>query len=234
MKAQRDFPLVPSIWSVLAHARHVSIRKYFSFSFWIAVDRNLSNLYNILPVFLLGIYVLPGEVTYFKLAFGYLNLGLSFLGPIGTLLNVEFPKMQVLSHERLTRNFIRVSVYAMLLSTGITVAILAVSPIVFKILYGTRYLGSIQYVYGLFFYGLVMGLGIGLGSMIRALDKVMFSIKLHSISLLFGIPIALYLIKHFGGWGSVAIVTIWYASIHIIAFFYIVKVLKNREYTLKA
>lgn len=228
-QARKEFPLIPSISELLKHVRRVSIRKYLGFSFWIAVDRNLSNLYNILPIFLTGIFVLPGQVTYFKLAFGYINLGLSFLSPIGTLLNVEFPKMQVHGHEKLTRNFLKISLYGFALSGSITAAVAVVSPIVFRILYGTRYLPSIPFVFGLFFYGAILGLGIGLGSILRALNRVMFSIKLHTASLAIGIPIGLFIIHRWGLWGTVVLVTGWYMSIHLIAFFYVLRVLRQHD-----
>lgn len=228
-RVKRDFSIIPSIRAIAGQVRHVSIRRYLKFSFWIAVDRNLSNLYNILPVFLTGIYVMPGQVTYFKLAFGYLNLALSFLGPIGTLLNVEFPKMQVQSRERLAKNFVRISLYAFVLSIGITLVVSLISPIVFKILYGAEFLDSIPYVYGLFLYGSIMGLGIGLGSIFRALNRVLFSIKLHIVTIAVGIPAGLLAIKQWGLWGSVALVTVWYVAIHVIAFFYVLRALKERD-----
>lgn len=226
---KREFPIMPSIRSTFGHMRHVSIRRYLRFSFWIAVDRNLSNLYNILPIFLTGVYVIPGEITYFKLAFGYLNLALSFLGPIGTLLNVEFPKMNIMGRERLAKNFVRISLYSFAMSTGISALVILISPVVFKILYGDQFLGSIPYVYGLFIYGSIMGLGIGLGSILRALNKVSFSVKLHIITLATGIPLGLLAIKMWGLWGSVALVTSWYFLIHTIAFFYVLKLLKTHD-----
>lgn len=227
--ARREFPVIPEVSLLVKHIPKVSIRKYIGFSFWIAVDRNLSNLYNILPVFLTGIFVIPGEVTYFKLAFGYINLALSFLSPIGTLLNVEFPKMRVHGHEKLTRNFLRISWYGFMLSGTITAAVTVISPIVFRILYGTKYLPSIPFIFGLFFYGAILGLGIGLGSILRAMDRVMFSVKLHAITLATGIPLGLLLIKTWGLWGTVVLVSGWYISIILISFFYVLYALRQHD-----
>ncbi len=228
-RARQEFAVIPSVGKLLRQVRHVSIRKYLGFSFWIAVDRNLSNLYNILPVFLTGIFVLPGEVTYFKLAFGYINLAMSFLSPIGTLLNVEFPKMQVHGHEKLARNFLRISLYGFALSAAITASVSIISPIVFRILYGTKYLPSIPFVLGLFGYGAILGLGIGLGSILRAMNRVMFSIKLHVATLAIGIPLGLFMIKKWGLWGTVALVSFWYISIIIIGFFYVLRALRVHD-----
>ncbi|MBP9822554.1 MAG: oligosaccharide flippase family protein [Candidatus Pacebacteria bacterium] len=227
--ARNEFPIIPKVSTLISHVPRVSIRKYIGFSFWIAIDRNLANLYNILPVFLTGVFILPGEVPYFKLAFGYMNLATSFLSPIGTLLNVEFPKMQVHSHQKLARNFVRVSLYSFALSTVVAAGAAIASPIVFRIIYGTKYLPSIPFVFGLFFYGAILGLGIGLGSILRAMNRVMFSIRLHIITLTIGIPLGLFLIKKWGLWGTVILVSLWYVSVTIIAFFYVLHVLRDHD-----
>src|SRR3989344_4510793 len=73
-KLRRVYSIFPSLTELFNRIRSISIFKYFGFSFWVAVDRNMGNLYMALPVVLTGIYVSTGEVSYFKLAFGYLNL----------------------------------------------------------------------------------------------------------------------------------------------------------------
>ena len=101
-----------------------------------------------LPVILTGVYVSVSEVSFFKLAFGYINLALSLLGPISVLLNVEFPKLQIENREKLVKNFKKVSLYGLGLSILLTVGAVIVSPIAFKILYGENFLPSVPYVEG--------------------------------------------------------------------------------------
>lgn len=227
---RREFSILPGLRSLFRHSISVPIRKYFGFSFWIAVDKNLANLYNILSIMLLGLYVSTSEVTFFKLAFGYINLAISFLGPIGLLLNVEFPKMKEMNSPRLAHNFMRVSLYSFGLSFILTVGAVIVAPFAFRLLYGPNFEASIRYVYGLIPYGAIMGMGIGLGSMLRALNKVVFSIKLHIVTLSLGIPLGLLFIKNWGAWGAVAIVSIWYIEIILVAFFYILRRLKSVQH----
>jgi O-antigen/teichoic acid export membrane protein len=229
-KLSREVPEFPTIKQLLQHVRGAALKKYFGFSVWIAIDRNLSNLYNILPVMIAGIYVSTTQVTFFKLGFAYMNLGLGFLGPIGTLLNSEFPKMKAQSLERMGRNFVRVSLYGLALSTGIAVAAAIAAPLAFRILYGVKFMQSVPFVYGFLPYTMIMGLGIGLGSSFRALNKVKFSIGLHIVNLGIGVPIALLLTKHFGPWGMVASVTIWYLIAILTAFFYINRHLRNLQH----
>lgn len=230
-RLQKEFPFIPSARELVKTMWLVPLKKYFGRSLWIAIDRNLSNLYNILPVLLTGIFVAKAEVSYFKIAFSYINFGVSFLGPIGTLLNVEFPKMNVLKRDRLAANFIRVSLYALAISAFLTTGAVIVAPFAFRIFYGVKYAGTIPYVRGLFVYGALMGIGIGLGSILRALNRVTFAIKLHIVNVGLGVPLGLLIIKNFGAWGTVILVTAWYTIAHFVAFFYVLRVLKNQEST---
>ncbi len=217
----------PGLRQLIASVKSVSIKKYFGFTFWVALDRNMGNLYMALPVILTGIYVTASEVSFFRLAFGYVNLALSLLGPISVLLNVEFPKLQIGNREKLAENFKKVSLYSLGLSVLLTVVAVIVSPIAFKILYGKNFLPSVPYVAGLIVYGALYGIGIGLGPMWRAINSVKVSIVINLIILGAGIPLGLWLIKNYGLWGSVAMVTIWFITSHFISFTYLLRKLKS-------
>lgn len=222
---RRKYPIFPSLRRLFKQAQTVSLKKYLGFSLWIAVDRNVASLYGILPVLLTGIYVSSSEVTFFKLAFAFVNLALSLLGPISTLLNVEFPKMKVEEDSSLGRNFVKVSLYSLGLSTLLTAAALLVAPIAFKFFYGHNFLISVKYVYGLFVYGALFGIGVGLGPMWRAINKVKVSLLINVITLGAGIPLGISLIKHWGLWGSVIMVTVWFSVSHFVSFVYLAKTL---------
>lgn len=226
-KIKKDFPVFPALTSLLKKVKEVSLKKYLAFSVWTAIDRNVANLYFLLPVVLAGIYISVTEVTYFKLAFGYINLSLSLLGPISVLLNVEFPKMRVENSGSLSGNFVKVSLYSVILSTLITGAVALISWRVFKILYGQSFLPGVPLVTGLFIYGALFGIGVGLGPMWRAINRVKTSILINSIALGVGIPSGLFLIKHFGVWGAVIMVTLWVTVSHFVSFLYLVKLLRK-------
>jgi len=220
-------PLFPKLLHLLSSVARADVKKYFGFTFWVALDRNMGNIFMALPVILTGVYVTVSEVSFFKLAFGYTNLVLSLLGPISVLLNVEFPKIQVQDEGQLYRNFKKVSLYSLGLSVLLTIGAAIVSPFVFKILYGESYVPSIKYIFGLVAYGSLFGIGVGLGPMWRAIDKVKVSILINSVILVAGIPVGLWLIKNYGLWGSVIMVTIWFSVSHVVSFAYLVKKLKK-------
>ena len=219
--------LFPSLRRLIYAAKKTDIKKYFGFTFWVALDRNMGNVYMALPVILTGVYVTSSEVSFFKLAFGYTNLVLSLLGPISVLLNVEFPKIQVEDKKQLYDNFKKVSLYSLAFSVLLTTGAAAISPIAFKILYGESYLPSIKYIFGLILYGSLFGIGVGLGPMWRAINKVKISILINSVILGAGIPLGLWLIKNYSLWGSVIMVTVWFSVSHLISFFYLMRSLRT-------
>ncbi|MBI2062344.1 MAG: oligosaccharide flippase family protein [Candidatus Yanofskybacteria bacterium] len=223
------YPIFPSIKNLIRSGFGAPIKKYFGFSFWISADRNLANLYNILPIMLTGIFVTAAQVTYFKLAFGYMNLALSMIGPISNLLNVEFPKMRVSEGgpEKLLKNFIRVSLYSLAFSAVLTVGAIIVAPTAFHILYGSDFNASLKYVTGLLFYGALMGIGIAFGPMFRAINKVKLAISINLTTFAIGVPVGLLLIKNFGLWGSVIWTTLLYTSSHAVSFILIIRELKK-------
>ncbi len=221
--------VIPSLSEILKRLWHVKLRRYFSFSIWIAVDRNVANLFAILPVLITGVFVAISEVAFFKLAFGYMNIALSLLGPVSTLLNVEFPKIRVMNQHRLRRNFIKVSLYALGLSVVLTAGALAVSPFVFRILYGQAYLPSIPYVFGLTLYGALFGIGVGLGPMWRALNELKTSIIINLLTLAIGVPLGIWFMQLWHVWGAVAMITFWYTISHLTSFLYLVRRLRKIE-----
>ena len=220
-------PLFPKLSHILSSLAKADIKKYFGFTFWVALDRNMGNVYMALPVILTGIYVSASNVSFFKLAFGYMNIVLSLLGPVSVLLNVEFPKIQVENKGQLYKSFKKVSLYSLALSAALSIGAAIVSPIAFKILYGESYLLSVKYIFGLIAYGSLFGIGVGLGPMWRAINKVKISILINSVILGIGIPLGLWLIKNHGLWGSVIMVTIWFSVSHIISFIYLIRKLKK-------
>ncbi len=211
----------PSFRELIAPTGPGHVRKHLSFSAWIALDKNIATLYNLLPILMVALYVSTTEVTYFKISLAYVNLVIGLMGPISTLLNVELPRMREEDPRALRKNFIRVSLYSLLGSVILTAGALVVSPIALRILYGANFISGVKYILGLGIYGAFLGIGVGLGPMWRAINKVKISILINTITLGIGIPGGLYLISHFGVWGAVIMVTCWFTISHLASFFYL-------------
>jgi len=91
-------------------------------------------------------------------------------------------------------------------------------------------LPSVPYVRAFLIYGALFGIGVGLGPMWRAIQKVKVSILINTIVLIAGIPLSIFLMKHFGGWGAVFSVTLLVTISHLISFFYLAIHLKKISY----
>lgn len=226
-RIRKQYPIFPSLSELFASKLTTQHKHYFNFSLWATLDKNIASLYSILPVLLLGIYVTTSEVTFFKLAFAYIMLVLSLLNPVSVLLNFEFSRMRIEDPGRVRDNFLKVSGYSLLVSAILILGSVIIAPLVFKILYGPNFLVSVKYVYGLFVFGALFGIGVGLGSMWRAINRVKTSISVNLIVLSLGIPLGLWLIKLWGIWGAVVMVTAWYTVSHFTSFMILSRILKQ-------
>ena len=226
--ANRIDHLFPRFEPLFKRVKNVKIREYFGISMWIAIDRNLAILYGTLAIAITGIFVTPSEIGFFKLAFAYVNIILSLLTPISTLSNVTFVRSKLLDNvHNLRNNFIKVSLYSMCLSSLLTFGAIIIAKPFFRVLYGVSYLPSVEYVLGFIAYGALFGIGVGLGPMWRAVNKVRTSIMINLITLGAGIPLGLLLVSRYGIWGAVIMVTIWFTASHVASFLYLVKKLKT-------
>ena len=221
--------LFPSLGQVVRNAFVVNWRRFIRYSFWVALDRNMATLFSFLPISMAGIYFISSDVAFYKIPFGFANLALSLLGPISIMLNIEFPRLREESLEKMRASFLRVTFYSVLFSGFLVICAAIISPIAFKILYGESFMPSVKYTYGFIIYGIFNGLGVGLGPMWRALNKVRVSIVINTITLAIGIPMGLYLLKHYGIWGGVWMVTTWFAVSHVASFLYLYNYLRRSE-----
>ena len=226
-RVQHAEGVLPPMRTFITLARTASWSPMLRPALLVLADSNFALLYGALPVALVGLFARGADLAYFKLAFGYIVLAMSTMGPMSVVMNVHFPTVQTTSPGRLRQTFIRVTGAAVGLSTVITIVAVALSPVVFRILYGSAYLPAVPYVFGFFMFGALFGLGVGLGPMWRALNKVKTSILINSITLGVGIPLGLLFIHIWGLWGAVAMVTLWYTASHAASFWYLVRRLKT-------
>ncbi|GEM_PF-1687826 len=213
--------IFPSILEFFKNKSNLQASGHLRFSAWVALDKNIATLFNLLPVLMVALYVSTTEVSYFKISLSYVNLVIGLMGPISTLLNVELPRMHEENPDVLRKNFLRVSLYSLVFSVVLTFGALVISPFALRILYGENFIPGIKYILGLGIYGAFLGIGVGLGSMWRAINKVKISILINTTTLVVGIPSGLYLIKNFGVWGAVIMVSAWFTISHFVSFFYI-------------
>lgn len=223
------FPIIPSIQHLPAIARRASWQPLLGPTLRVLADSNIAMLYGALPVAMVGLHAAGAQLAYFKLAFGYIILAMSVMGPVSTVMNVHFPTVQTNNPRHLRATFIRVTWISVALSSVVTAIVILMSPLVFRMLYGEVYLPALRYVYGFAVFGVFYGLGAGLGPMWRAVNRVRDSIVINIIMLGAGIPIGLWLIARWQLWGAVAMVTVWYTVSHAISYVWILRILTIGE-----
>ena len=221
--------LFPKLGQVIRSAIAVSWKRFIRYSFWVALDRNMATLFSFLPISMAGIYLASSDVAFYKIPFGFANLALSLLGPISMMLNIEFPRLREENFSKMKLSFINITFYSIIFSGFLVICAAIISPIAFKILYGESFMPSVKYTYGFIIYGVFNGLGIGLGPMWRAINKVKVSILINTVVLAIGIPMGLYLLKHYGIWGGVVMVTVWFAISHLVSFMYLYRYLNSKS-----
>ncbi len=204
-------------------------KQFISPTLWVLADRNLAMLYSAAPVALAALFLTTTDVSYFKIALGWVTLALAVLSPVSVLLNTELARIQVQRPLDLRTRFAQITGIAVAASAFVTgIAALIARP-VFHLLYGARYADAVPLVYWLVPFGALFGLGIALGPMWRAIGRVRVSIAINLCVLGIGIPLALLAMRQWGVLGAVAMVTGWYTASHLASFVYLMKTLGGEQ-----
>jgi len=188
--------ILPSWREIFYNLKDVKLRYYFKFGFLIAIDKNLSNLYSTLPIFILGIFYL-NEVAFFKIAVAYAGLPLILAGSVSRLLTVQLPKSKLYGLEILKRDFIRSAIGSFLIVLIISVIFAFLASILIPLAYGREYLSAIMLSYPLLAASIIVSLGVGLGPILRTLNLMKASILLNFILIAIGSCILYYFIKNY-------------------------------------
>lgn len=220
--------LMPSWEEILSHVARVSLARYMRASALVAFDRNIGTLFAVLPVVLLGTFVTAGEVGAFKVAFGFINIGVGMIGPLSTLLNGEFPRLELVGLAAVRRTFVRATSVGVVITAAIAGVLALIAPTVFPILYGELFADASHLVALLFGYGVVYGIGVALGPLWRALHAVHYSIGINIGVLALGIPTGLWAMGHFGVLGAIGMVTAWYGASHIVSWLMLWRIMSRR------
>jgi O-antigen/teichoic acid export membrane protein len=186
----------PTPGAVLRRAWTVSPRSYLRFGFLNAVDKNLSNLYTLIPLQLVG--VLVGER-----AAGYLWSALTLITQSGVLTSAVFENMQAVVPQMvgrsdftgLRRNFGRVLL--VLLAGGVVVYAGAaiIAPVVLPLLLGSEWAFAVPVFMVLTIYGAVTTVGGIFGPLYRALGLMRLAITAKVVALVSALPVGYWLIS---------------------------------------
>jgi O-antigen/teichoic acid export membrane protein len=204
-------PLLPSALPLLKSWRQINFWRYFKFGFLIAVDKNLNNLYSILPVTLLGILaVSTSQVAYFKIAIGYLALPTLFLTSIARILTVQLPKSLIYGKRVFKDNFKESSLVSGFLFIILLVPFLLFATPLIKLLYGQEYLPAVKLVYICSAGYLLFGFTVGFSSFFRTLNKLRAFIVIDFLMILTGLLLFLIISNFLSPLRSIIILFVYF------------------------
>lgn len=192
-------PPLPPFTAVVGRAWRVPTRRYLSFGFANAVDKNLAAYFTQLPLQLVGI--VAGTR-----AAGYLGLALSGIGYLSILTSAVFDNMQAVVPQmvgrqefgRLRRAFPRVLLVLGVGGIGAYGVFALLAGQVIPPLLGDRWAPAIPAVTALAVMGIVTTLGGVFGPLYRALNIMCRIISIKVVSLALGLPIGYWLISQWG------------------------------------
>lgn len=165
--------LLPSLFEILKNFRQVKFGKYFKFGFLISLNKNIGNLYSILPVVFLGMFAATtSQVAYFKIANSYLGLALIFMTAISRILLVQLPKSLVYGKEIFKDNLKKVSLISGFIFVFLLFFFLLTARYLVLFFYGQKYLPTIRLIYVLSPSYVLLGFAVGFSSFFRTLDKL--------------------------------------------------------------
>ena len=198
---------LPSISEIIKKSCFLDNRHLLRFNLSMGLSENIINLNENLPIILLGVFVLPKEVGYFKFGYSIMGVSMLFLDPIARNLLVKLKELQTAGDiKTLSDAFYKVSLYAGIISIILVTFIIILYHFLIYFLL-KDYRASLQIIYPLAIYSCLMGFGIALSPILRALERVDIEIKINAIGLLIFVVLSILLIKNLGILGmSIALV----------------------------
>jgi O-antigen/teichoic acid export membrane protein len=196
IRARDNFEF-PSMAAVFARVPRLSPRPYWRFGFANALDKNISNLYIHLPVFLVG---LIGGAR----AVGFLTLSLTGIVQASILTSAVFDNMQAVvpqwvgrgDYGKLWRNFIRVVGVLTLGAVAFYGTMALLAPLVIPPLFGPEWLSAVPVLIPLTIYGAVTTVGGVFGPLYRAFGMLRGAFAVKLIALVIALPVGITLMQN--------------------------------------
>lgn len=199
----------PDLRTVLRRLPRAGGTRYWRFGFTNALDKNIANLYTLLPVQMAGIVL--GEA-----AAGYVGLALNAMRQQTFFTSAIMDNMQAVvpqavgrgDYGRLWHNFNRVLIVLAIGGGGFYVLFALAAPFVVPILYGADWVPTIRLLQTFAVFGAVNTVGSVFGPLYRAFDFVRgaFLIKLGALIVL--LPVGYSLLLRYGTLGGVWLINL--------------------------
>ena len=201
-RLQRRFSdTLPTLREVTRALRTTSPRPYWRFGFQLALDKNISQLYTLLPLQMLGMWATPQAAGYLRMALSALERPALFFSGILINMSVQVPADYARrDYARLRANFSRVLKWIVPLSVAVFGTFSLLAPLLVPILYGDEYRPAVPAIIILGVYGTVTGIGGIFGPLYRALRIMRPILAVKVISLVIATLPSIALVR---AWGAV-------------------------------
>jgi len=200
---RRNAPDFPPLSAIFRHATQVKVGSYLRFGFGNAVDKNIANFFNEVPIQILAI-------TFGSVEAGYLGLALRALSLPGQLTGALFDNLSaVIPQEIGRRNYARLwksllQIIATLIIGGglFYLAFAVIVPYFIPLVYGEEAIPVVPFVTVLCIYGLITLVGGVFGPLYRAFFLLRQIIFVKIVALAVMVPLGFLLTTQLGAIGG--------------------------------
>lgn len=194
--------LFPGVGEVLAISWRVSPRRYWKFGFALALDKNLSQLFTLLPVQLLGMWGGEAAAGFLKLGISAMQYPAMLLGGVLTNLATRLPAdVGQQDYVRLRHNFGRVFRWVGGLSVAMYGLLALFAPVAIPVL-GEEYIPAINVIRVLCIYGVITGVGGIFGPLYRTLRLMRAMLFIKAVAIVLAFFPTVWLIRYYVNLGE--------------------------------
>ncbi len=205
-RLQRQATLLPTVRELFrAPSPRGSLRRFFTFSLQVALDKNLANLNATLPILIFGALIAnPEALGLYKVAFAVATLPTMLLAPISRMLASQFPMTERFGERTLLQRFFQVGGLSFALTFAQAAVLGVLGPWVIRLLYGAAYEPAVSLMSVLLPYAVIISAGVGIGPIFRTLNRMGVIIAINLITALTLVGAALALIPAAESFGLAA------------------------------
>jgi len=205
--------LIPSLAEILKNFKKIKFKKYLKFSILISLNKNLGNLFTLLPITFLGMFAATtSQIAYFNIATGYLGITLIFMTAIARILLVQLPKSLVYGKEVFRSNFKRVSLISGFGFIFLLLIFALFAHFLVILFYGQQYLPVVRLIYALSLGYILSGFSVGYSSFFRTLDKLKPLLLINAFIIVSGIGLFFFLFNFLSPLESAMLLFIYFSA----------------------
>jgi O-antigen/teichoic acid export membrane protein len=188
---------IPSLKELVFGIKYGIVKKFFRFGVAISLDKNIGSLFGLLPIILLGFHSSTDQVSFYKIAYSYIALPTVLLSPVARLLSVQLPQSKAYGLDILRRDFWRSTLFSGFINMALVILFLVPAKYAVELFYGIEFIGSVEAIYYLSIVMILSGFNIGLGSMIKTIRKVKYSIVINILTIFVQLASFFLMMMHF-------------------------------------